>query len=88
MKIEERLASEGGMVNCGDWLGVYVGTDIKATPKAWVFIPLEEATPEGVREAIDYIKGDGKRSNWPPAEKLPKPQKIQNRKKKRSFMRG
>lgn len=62
MTYVEMLADRGGMCTCGDHLGVYVGTDVYATPPGWVFVPLP-TTPEIVRAAIDHAK-QGRRE-WP-----------------------
>lgn len=60
------LARHGGMATCGNHLGVYVGTDMAATPRGWVFIPLAEATEALVKEAIDHQNRG--RAAWPERE--------------------
>lgn len=37
-------------------LGVLVGHDPRGCPPGWVFVLLDTATPEGVREAIEHAK--------------------------------
>ncbi len=65
MDYAERLARHGGIANCGDSLGVFVAprNTVKQTPSGWVFVPLETATTEIVREALDCAKAG--RSGWP-----------------------
>lgn len=54
----------GGMITCGDHLGVMVGTDEKACPLGWVFLPIQRATVELIGECVEYAtKG---RKAWPP----------------------
>lgn len=55
------------MMTCGEHLGVFVGTDILACPKGWVFIPLADATPALVRQAIEHANRG--RKNWPKNQK-------------------
>ena len=66
MSYAAMLASRGGMAACGDHLGVFVGTDIKATPRGWIFVPLETATESVVAEAIETAKAG--RTIWPEKE--------------------
>ena len=58
----EMLAQRGGMATCGDYLGVYVGTDPLATPPGWTYVALP-TTPEIVQQALDHTKLG--RSTWP-----------------------
>lgn len=66
MSFVERLATHGGMATCGEHLGVFVGTDIRGCPRGWVYVPLEQATPEIVREALDTARAG--RKSWPEKE--------------------
>lgn len=63
---ESILVRGGGMITCGGHLGVYVGTDMAATPRGWAFIDLATATPELVADTVAEVsKG---RSLWPESE--------------------
>ncbi len=77
----EHLATNGGLVACGEHLGAMVGPDEFACPPGWVFVSLEEATPELVSEALALAKKG--RAVWP--EKVvyeTPPKKVQQKKKK------
>lgn len=65
------VAKGGGMITCGGHLGVYVGTDIRATPRAWAFIDIREATPELIAETVEAVK-EG-RTAWPERDDGSKP---------------
>lgn len=41
----------GGMICCGDYLGVMIGTNPFACPHGWVFIDIRGATVESIRNA-------------------------------------
>ena len=53
----------GGMISCGDHLGVYVGIAELACPPGWVFVNIEDATVEGISKAVEYQKKG--RKTWP-----------------------
>jgi len=72
-----RVAKSGGMITCGGHLGVYVGTDIAATPRAWAFVDLATATPELVAEAVADVKRG--REAWPDKEDGSRPTKQTTR---------
>ena len=58
------VARVGGMVTCGDHLGVMVGPEGSRVPMGWVFLPLgEKTTGEMVREAIEFARLG--RKAWP-----------------------
>ncbi len=61
----EFLAKNGGLATTGNHLGVMVAPRNKARncPPGWVFVPMETATPEIVREALDVSRKG--RSDWP-----------------------
>jgi len=61
----EYLAKVGGFAACGAHLGVFVAhkEHISQCPPGWVFVPLETATGESVKEAIEVAKAG--RENWP-----------------------
>ena len=61
----EFLATRGGIANCGGHLAVWVAplTCEKQCPAGWVFVPLETATTEVVREALTAASAG--RSQWP-----------------------
>lgn len=61
----QMLALTGGMAACGDGLGVYVGTDVRATKPGWVFVEMP-TTAECVQEALDVAKAG--RNAWPEKE--------------------
>lgn len=66
MSLAEILIKRGGgMISCGEGLGVMIGTDKCACPPSWVFIDIADATPEGVSEAIAHLK-EGRKA-WPPS---------------------
>ena len=79
MRYYEHLATNGGMCTCGDHLGVFVGTTIEGCPKGWVYVPLEDATPSLVKEAIREARTG--RAKWPPAEIVEPVKKKQQKKK-------
>ena len=56
----------GGMITCGDHLGVYVGTSMSACPPGWVFIDTSIATVEVIAEAVEHQKVG--RKIWPKKE--------------------
>ena len=76
----KHLSKNGGMCACGDHLGVYVGTDINATPLGWAFIHLNETDPEIVKNTIQEVKRG--RSVWPEKEVVEQVSKTKNRSKK------
>lgn len=64
----KHLSANGGIANCGEHLGVFVAKEkyVDMCPPAWCFVPLEYATPEIVKGALDWMKAG--RSNWPERE--------------------
>ena len=46
----------GGMISCGDNLGVFIGIAELACPPGWIFINAEDATVEGISEAVEHLK--------------------------------
>ena len=59
----EVVTKNGGMINCGSHMGVFVGTDMNGTPPGWVFIDLETATIPLVQQAVIHAKKG--RDSWP-----------------------
>jgi len=61
----ERFVKVGGQVNCGGHLGVFVALEkhINRCPPGWIFVPLETATVDTVKEAIVAAKRG--RKDWP-----------------------
>lgn len=61
--IEDILSRGGGMVTCGEHLGVMVGSVDSRVPPGWVFVPVETATVDLVSEAMDVAYAG--RKLWP-----------------------
>lgn len=75
--IQSILERGGGMITCGDHLGIFVSPseNIRACPPGWCFVPMEIATPELINAAHEHMtSGNGRRSKWPKNQK----QKVKN----------
>ncbi len=68
---ESLIARGGGMINCGQHLGVMIGPAGCQVPKGWCFVPIDEATPELIGECCQEVALG--RKNWPDNEAGEKP---------------
>lgn len=57
------IARVGGMITCGEHLGVMVGPEGCRVPNGWIFVPLEQANETLLREAVDLAQRG--RAAWP-----------------------
>lgn len=57
------VARGGGMIACGNHLGVFVGERDTACPAGWVFVDVKAGTPEVFSDALDCANAG--REEWP-----------------------
>lgn len=72
MYLTSVLNRGGGLITCGDHLGIMVSPqeNIRGCPPGWCFIPMEEATLALLNMAYEHMtNGNGRRPKWPKNQK-------------------